>query len=139
MNENYFGDEKLVYIYKTTQNIRGYYTYELLFSDKADEIDNMDWSEAPVFDNCNPPDEKLVTTTITAKSEDDLSVVTFSDFDTDDLLYNFSFYDVCDGILAMAWKKTFEDKDPYRLVLKFGDDLKIVRKKLIDHEFEINE
>lgn len=139
MDLEYFGDEKLVYIYKTTQNIRGYYTYELMFSKNADEIDNVDWGDVPVFENSSQPDDKYVSTILTAKSESDLTVVTFSDFDTDDLLYNYTFYDICDGILAMAWKKNFEDGDPYRLVLHFGEDIKLVRKKLIDHKFDIEE
>lgn len=98
----------------------GYYRYEFIFTDNIDEVfgENFDYKPACLVNDLMVSDE-FITEIHIVKTKIKL-----------DLIQNnccFSISDAMDGIISIAWPKDIEENSLY---FNFGEDYKLVEKKL---------
>lgn len=119
---------KLIYVNKLGFNHKGNGLYELLYCDEGvqlKEVWGLGWEAPYAQGNAQPPEEECICKVGMIQCKDyELSVAHESE--------SFGLRDAKDDVIALAWELIDEEFDPDkpRLVLRFGDDLIDIEKKL---------
>jgi len=121
----------LIYIHDRSQDYKGNYTYQFIFSDTTEDIDGEEWDTYPAGGNPHPPYKKLI------KQVGDISTgirLTLAQHNE-----QFSMWDAMDKVMPLAWQNIegLEDYPDERLVFHFGMPIKEVSDLLYANDINI--
>ncbi len=115
----------LIFVNELGSNYKGDNIYEFIFSD-LDDVYGEEWDSEVSSRKPLPPNVEFIKKVgILKNSEINLELIQNSDF--------FGMYDSVDGIIALAWEKTYQNKYK-RLVFKYGDSIEEVENKLYERD-----
>lgn len=120
---------QLFYVHKVGYNFSDEFIYQLLFTNKIEEIRDIDWDEIICDSIPNLPKQYVDTfIQIESKIEFELGI--------DSVMFNM--YDIIDGVIPIAWQKNnTDDNMKKRLHFRFEENYLSVRNKLEEENIKI--
>jgi len=120
----------LIFVNELGPNYRGDNIYELIFSDKKEDIWGENWESKPSNGYPLPPNIEFIKKVGVLKNDKiSLSVIQKSDY--------FSMIDSIDDVVALAWENENESVNfdlVKRLVFRFGDTEETIKNKLYERD-----
>jgi hypothetical protein len=101
------------------------FVYEFTFTNNIDDCSGKGWNIHPLYKFAELPNKEFITKSV--KVEMNIDLIFPIDDDDSDTFYKFTYYEVCDKIIALCWENSDVAE---RLVYHYGIDYDNFIKKL---------